>query len=112
MPKLGKTGMILLTTHIVHDDSLVEKLRSAHDHLRCKYDNSNYYMANLVLRKFLCSDWFFLGQDFAVRTVSMETVQPMYFCFGGKPANLKFATKTAKKTVIIVILHSETTRRS
>ena len=30
-------------------------------------------MANPVLGKSLCSDWFFLGQDFAVRTVSMET---------------------------------------
>ena len=54
-------------------------------------------MAKPVLRKSLCSDWFFLGQDFAVRTVSMETVQPVYFCFGAKPANSKFATKTAKK---------------
>jgi len=51
-------------------------------------------MANPVLGKSLCSDWFFLGQDFAVRTVSMETV---YFCFGTKPAISKFATKTAKK---------------
>ena len=56
-----------------------------------------YYMANPVLGKSLCSDWFFLGQDFAVRTVSTETVQPVYFCFGAKPANSKFATKTAKK---------------
>ena len=58
---------------------------------------SIYYMANPVLGKSLCSDWFFLGQDFAVRTVSMETVQSVYFCFGAKPANLTFATKTAKK---------------
>ena len=54
-------------------------------------------MANPVLGKSLCSDWFFLGQDFAVRTVSMETVQSVYFCFGAKPANSTFATKTAKK---------------
>ena len=27
----------------------------------------------------------------------METVQSVYFCFGAKPANSKFATKTAKK---------------
>ena len=45
----------------------------------------------------LCSHWFFRGQDFAVRTVSMETVQFVYFCFGAKPANSIFATKTAKK---------------
>ena len=60
-------------------------------------DKYDYYMANPVLGKFLCFDWFFLGQDFAVRTVSMETVQSVYFCFGAKPANSKFATKTAKK---------------
>ena len=37
-----------------------------------------------VLGKSVRSDWFFLGGDFAVRTVP-------------KPANSKFATKTAKK---------------
>ena len=68
-------------------------------------------MANQVLGKSLCSDWFFLGQDFAVRTVSMETDQSVYFCLGAKPANSKFATKTAK-SVNVVILHIETTRRS
>ena len=52
-------------------------------------------MANPVLGKFLCSDWFSLGQDFAVRTVSMEN--PCIFFFGARPANSKFATKTAKK---------------
>ena len=47
-------------------------------------------------------------------TVSMKTVQPVYFCFGAKHANSKFVTKTAKKekTVNIVILHNEVTRRS
>ena len=69
-------------------------------------------MANQILGKSLCSDWFFLGQDFAVRPVSMETVQSVYFCFGAKPANSTFATKTAKKNVKIVILHIETTSRS
>ena len=54
-------------------------------------------MANSVFGKSLCSDWFFLGQDFAVRIVSMETIQSVYFCFEAKPANSKFATKTAKK---------------
>ena len=29
-------------------------------------------MANLILGKSLCSDWFYLGQDFAVRTVWSE----------------------------------------
>ena len=72
----------------------------------------DYYMANQALGKSVCSDWFFLGQDFAVRTVSVETVQSVYFCFGAKPANSKFATKTAKKSVNNVILHIETIRRS
>ena len=56
-----------------------------------------YYMAKPVLGKSLSSDWFFLGQDFAVRTVSTETVQSVYFCFWVKPTNSKFAIKTAKK---------------
>ena len=42
--------------------------------------------------------WFFLGRDFAVQTVSKETVQAVYFCFGAKPADSKNATKTAKKS--------------
>ena len=54
-------------------------------------------MANPVLGKSLRSDCFFLGQDFAVWTVCMETVKPVYFCFGAKPANSKFASKAAKK---------------
>ena len=60
-------------------------------------------MANPVLGKSLCSDWFFLRQDFAVWTISMETVQPVQFCYGAKPAKSKFATKTAKKSVNTVL---------
>ena len=58
-----------------------------------------YYMAKPVLGKSVRSDWFLLGRDFAVRTVSMETVQDVYFCFGVKPATSKFAITTAKKKV-------------
>ncbi len=48
--------------------------------------------------KFERSDWFFLGRDFGLRTVSMETVQAVGFFFSvRKPAILKFATKIAKK---------------
>ena len=54
-------------------------------------------MAKTVLGKSVRSDWFFLGRDFAVRTVSMEMVPAVYFCFGAKPANSNFATETAKK---------------
>ena len=39
----------------------------------------------------------------------MELNQSVYFCFGEKPANERFATKTAKKKgVNIVILQIET----
>ena len=61
-------------------------------------------MANPVLGKSLRSDSFFLCQDFAVQTISMEMVQPMYFCFGVKPPNSKFATKTGKKNCEYVSL--------
>ena len=70
-------------------------------------------MANPVLGKSLCSDWFFLGQDFAVRIVSMENGPTRVFFFwseAGKFKNLQ--PKQRKKTVNIVILHSKTTRRS
>jgi len=56
-----------------------------------------YYMTNPALGKSLCSDWFFLGQDFAVRAITIKRSNPVYFSFGAKPANSKFATKTAKK---------------
>ena len=58
-------------------------------------------MANPVLGKSLCFDWFFLCQEFAV---SMETVQPVYFCFGAKPANLqpKQQEKTVKSAIRII----------
>ena len=56
-------------------------------------------MAKPVLGKSVRSDWFLLGRDFARRTVSMETVQDVYFCFGVKPATSKFAITTAKKKV-------------
>ena len=63
-------------------------------------------MANPVLGKSLCSHWFFLGQDFGVQAISMETVQPVYFCFVVKPANSKFATKSARKKNCEYFCHS------
>ena len=69
-------------------------------------------MAKLVLGKSLRSGWFLLGRDFAVRTVSMEMVQDVYFCFGAKPANQNLQPQQRKKNVDIVILHCETTRKS
>ena len=53
----------------------------------------------------------FLCWDFAVQTISTETVQALYFCYGANPANSNFATKTAKKRNID-ILNSEATRKN
>ena len=54
-----------------------------------------YYIAKPVF------DWFLLGGVFAVRTVSMGTVQDVYFCFGVKRETSKFAITTAKKEMWI-----------
>ena len=54
-------------------------------------------MAKPVLGKSLCSDWFFLGQDFAVRTISMETVQPVYFCFGAISRQIQNLQQNSEK---------------
>ena len=72
--------------------------------------NNPYYMAKPVLGKSLCSDWFFLGQDFAVWTVSGPTRVLLFWSEAGK---FKICNQNSeKKPVNIVILHSETTRRS
>ena len=53
------------------------------------------------------SDWFFLGWDFALRTISMETViSSVYFCFR-KPANSNFATKTTKRKCANALIFSK-----
>ena len=65
-------------------------------------------MAKPVLRKSLCSDWFFLGQDFAVRTIS----NPCIFVLEQSRQIQNLQPKQQKKTVNIVILHSKTTRKS
>ena len=54
-------------------------------------------MANPVLGKSLCSDWFFLGQDFAVWTVSMESVQSVFFLFWSKAGKFKICNQDSKK---------------
>ena len=54
-------------------------------------------MAKPVLGKSLCSDWFFLGQDFV-----LEQAGKFKIC----------NQNSEKKAVNIVILHSETTRKS
>ena len=54
-------------------------------------------MANPVLGKSLYSDWFFLGQDFAVRTVSMETVPIRIFLFWSEAGKFKICNQNSKK---------------
>ena len=46
-------------------------------------------------------DWFLLGRVFAVRTVSMGTVQDVYFCFGVKPGNFKICNHNSEKKMWI-----------
>ena len=46
---------------------------------RMQGSNLFYYMARESSGKYECSDWFFLGRDFAIWTVSMETVHAVYF---------------------------------
>ena len=67
----------------------------------------SYYMAKPVLGKSVRSDLFFLGWDVAVRAVSMET-----FLFRRKAGEFKNCNQNSEKKVNIVILRSETTRKS
>ena len=75
-------------------------------------------MANRVLGKSLSSDWLFLGQDFAVRTVSMETVQswkrsnPCIFVLEQSRQIQHLQPRQRKKSVKIVILHIEISSRT
>ena len=63
-------------------------------------------MGKPVLGKSLCSDRFFLGQDFAVRS------KPCIL-FWSEAGKFKICNQNSeKKTVNIVILHIETTRKS
>ena len=66
-------------------------------------------MVNPIFGKSLCSDWFFLGQDFAVRTVSMENLCIFVLERSWQIQNVQ--PKQQKKGVNIVILHIEATRR-
>ena len=59
-------------------------------------------MANPVLGKSLCSDWLFLGQDFAVRTVSMETGPIRVFLFWSEAGKFKICNQNSEKKVWIM----------
>ena len=63
-------------------------------------------MAKPVLVISLCSDWFILGQDFAVRT--WKRSNPCIFVLERSQQIQNLQPKQRKKTVNIVILHSET----
>ena len=53
------------------------------------------------------SDWLFLGRDFAIRTISMETViSSVFFCFR-KPSNSNFATKTTKRKRVNALIFAK-----
>ena len=74
----------------------------------------NYHMARQPRGKSERSDWFFLGRDFAIRTISMETVihcvSSVFFVFESLQINSNFATKTTKgKPVNTLILRREPT---
>ncbi len=61
-------------------------------------------MAKPVLGKSKHSDWFFLGRDFAIRTVSMKTVQLVYIFESRQIQNLhlnlrELTTKTKKMNI-------------
>ena len=47
------------------------------------------------------SDWFFLGRDFAIRTVSMETVHAVYFFGFRKPRRQIQTTKRKRSNTLI-----------
>ena len=46
-----------------------------------------------------CSDWFFLGQDFTIRTVSTEMVQAVYLIFCFKTRQVYLQLKLLKENM-------------
>ena len=54
-------------------------------------------MAKPVLGKSQHSDWFFLGRDFAVRTISVETVRAMFFLFWSKAGKFIICNQNSEK---------------
>ena len=55
-------------------------------------DTNNYYIVNPVLGKSLCSDWFFFGQDFAIRV----------FLFWSEAGKFKICNQNSQKKVWIM----------
>ena len=75
---------------------------------RIKIRTAHFLWSNLFLlhdkpsfRQTLCSDWFFVGQDFAIRTVSMETVQSV-FLFCSEAGKFKIWNQNSEKKVWIL----------
>ena len=106
--KLDKSLVLLLKQHsktvtIIYQSDTYRRSQflpatSTIQHLSFNKHPQLFTLFLISLLSFMCSHWFFLGQDFAVRTVSMETVQSVYFCFEAKPVKSTFATKTAETT--------------
>ena len=60
-------------------------------------NKTSYYMANPVLGKSLCSDWFFLGQDFAVRFYGNGPIR--VFLFWSEACKFKICNQNSEKKV-------------
>ena len=69
-------------------------------------------MAKPVLGKSVRSDWFLLGRDFAVRTVSWKRSKPCTFVLEQSRQIQNLQPKQRKKNVNIVILHRETSEKA
>ena len=58
------------------------------------------------------SDWFSLGRDFAVRTISMETViSSVFFVSESQQIYSNFATKTTKRKRLNALIFAKLPKR-
>ena len=53
------------------------------------------------------SDWFFLGRDFAIRTISMETVIGSVFFLFSKAGKLKLCNQTTKRKRVNAVIFAK-----
>ena len=82
-------------------------------HPQCARNNCKHNVGwNVIRQSVLRSDWFLLCWDFAVRTISMETVQAVYFCLWSKAGKFKIGYQNSENKMNIVILNRKTTRKS
>ena len=50
------------------------------------------------------SDWFFLGRDFTIRTVSTETVQAVYFFFLSKAGKFNCSLNYPRVPIVATLV--------